>query len=259
VWQAVRFERAMAAGRTRPVLLECTRGTVARRERSRFVTKAIGLPEVYEFSLAHEFLGSRLAQLYGLKAPSAEVVMLSSSFLDVTRRDLEAAGLRLTPGLAVGSEFISDLLPFPVPVQLAEDELPDAAAIYVFDLLTQNPDRSVASPNCGRAARQLVPYDFESAFSFRFAIRKLEPWRVGDLVFARKHLFHDAVARVDVDWRAIVERFKTVTMTDVDRVCSTIPSVWAEVGKDVRTHIAAVLDHWLQFEQEITISLGNAR
>ena len=36
----------MAAGRTRPILLECVNGTTARRKRARFVTKAIGLPEV---------------------------------------------------------------------------------------------------------------------------------------------------------------------------------------------------------------------
>jgi hypothetical protein len=249
----------MPAGRTRPVLLECVRGTATRRERARFVTKAIGLPEVQPFSLAHEFLGSRLAQLYGLKAPGAEIVTLSSAFLDATRLDLEAARLRPQPGLAVGTEFVSDLLPFPVPVRLEDDEVVEAAAVYVFDLLTQNPDRSRTSPNCGRAARHVVPFDFETAFSFRFAIPRLDPWRVGDLAFARTHLFHEALVRSDIDWRAVFAQFSAVTMTAVTEVCSTIPGVWAEVGEDVRTHIAAVLDHWLQFEQEITISLGNAR
>jgi hypothetical protein len=223
------------------------------------VTKTIGLPEVQPFSLAHEFLGSRLARLYGLKAPQAEIVMLSHAFLDATRGDLDASRLRLEPGLAVGTEFVSDLLPFAVPVLLADDEVMEAAAIYLFDLLTQNPDRSLASPNCGRAARQVVPFDFETAFSFRLAIRKLDPWRVGDLPFARTHLFHEAVAQSGVDWRAVFDRFKAVPMSAVAEACSTIPGVWAEVGQDVRRHIGGVLEHWLQFEQEITISLGNAR
>jgi hypothetical protein len=214
---------------------------------------------VQQFSLAHEFLGSRLGRLYGLNAPISEVVSLSPLFVDATRGDLESAGVRLRPGTAVGTEFVSDLLPFPVPVQLVESELTDAAAIYLFDLMTQNPDRTRASPNCGRAAGVLIPYDFETAFSFRFAIRRLDPWRVGDLPFAKTHLFHEALVRSEVDWRTTFDRFKSVTMTAVAKVCSTIPDAWAEVGQDVRTHIAAVLEHWLQFEQEITISLGNAR
>lgn len=249
----------MPVGRTRPILLDCVRGTPARRERARLVAKGIGLPEVQPFSLAHEFLGCRLARLYGLMAPKAEIVTLSPDFLDATRGDLTAAGLRLEPGLAVGTEFIADLLPFPVPVQLADDEIVEAAAIYLFDLLTQNPDRSLASPNCGRAGRFVVPYDFETAFSFRFAIPRLDAWRVGNLAFARTHLFHDVLRQSDVAWRAVLDRFKTVTTTSVGEVCSTIPPVWAEVGEDVRTHITAVLDHWLQFEQEITISLGTTR
>ena len=80
-WQAVWFEGVMPAGRTRPLLLGCVRGNPARRERRRFVIKAIGLPEVESFSLAHEFLGCRLARAYGLAAPRAEVVELSAEFL----------------------------------------------------------------------------------------------------------------------------------------------------------------------------------
>ena len=223
------------------------------------MTKALGLPEVQPFSLAHEFLGARLARLFGLRAPRVEAIVISPAFLDATAGDLADARLRLSPGLAVGTEFIGDLLPFAVPVRLIEDEAAEAAAIYVFDALTQNPDRSIASPNCGRAARRVVPYDFETAFSFRLAIPRGDPWRVGGLPFLRTHLFHEVLRRSDVDWQPVFGRFRAVPLAAVTDVCSTIPDAWAEVAHDVRTHIAAVLDHWLQFEQEITISLGKAR
>jgi hypothetical protein len=249
----------MAAGRTRPILLECVRGTAARRERARFVTKGLGLPEIYAFSLAHEFLGGQLARLFGLNAPRVEVVTLSSPFIDATQGDLAAAGLQLRPGLAVGTEFIPDLLPYPVPVQLSDTELVEAAAIYAFDLLTQNPDRSTRSPNCGRVAYAVVPYDFEAAFSFRFAIGRPNPWKVGELPFARTHLFHRALRQSHVDWMTVFQRFKAVTTAGVAEVCSTIPPAWADVGEEVRTHVTAVLDHWPQFEHEVTISLGNTR
>jgi hypothetical protein len=139
VWRAVRFEKVMPVGRTRPILLECVRGTPDKRERARFVTKAIGLPEVHDFSLAHELLGARLARAYGLAAPMAEVVELSLEFLTAAQADLDEAGLRLNADMAVGTEFVPDLLPFPVPVRLADHELSEAAAVYVFDLLIQTP------------------------------------------------------------------------------------------------------------------------
>lgn len=85
------------------------------------------------------------------------------------------------------------------------------------------------------------------------------PWKVSELAFARAHLFHEALRQSDVDWTSVFQRFKSVTPESVSDVCSTIPSVWAQVAEEVRTHVTAVLDHWLQFEREITVSLGNTR
>lgn len=258
-WQAVRFERAMSAGRTRPVLLDCTKGTKARRQRARFVTKGLGLPEINEFSLAHELVGARLASALGLAAPASSVIVISPAFLEAIGRDLADAGVRLEPGLAGGSEFIPNLNPFPPRAQLSEDEIAEAAAIYAFDLLTQNPDRSLVSPNCGRAGRRLVPYDFESAFSFRLAVLKADPWRVGHLPFARQHLFYQAVRTAQVDWPAILQGFSAAPVRTVTDLCSTIPEPWTGVGQEILAHVASVLDHWPLFEQEVAISLGNVQ
>jgi hypothetical protein len=249
----------MAAGRTRPLLLECSRGRSARRERARFVTKAIGLPEVQPFSLAHEFLGSRLATTYGLPAPAAHVVSISQDFIAAAGPDLTEAGLHLAPGDAVGTEFVADLMPFPVPVHLAGDEVLGAAAIYVFDLLTQNPDRSATNPNCGRAGQRVVPYDFESAFSFRFALARVDGWRVAGLPFPKKHLFYRALKQCEVDLRTVLDHFSSVPLASLVDACSTIPQAWAEIGQEVLAHLTSVHDHWSEFEREITTSLGSSR
>jgi hypothetical protein len=222
------------------------------------VTKAIGLPEIQPFSLAHELLGSRLAVLYGLAAPTAHIVSISDAFIAAVGPDVAEFGLHLESGLAVGTEFIPDLMPFPVPVHLAGDEVVGAAAIYVFDLLTQNPDRSAASPNCGRAGQQVVPYDFETAFSFRLALSRVDAWRVADLAFPKRHLFYGALKRSDVNWRPVFGRFRSVPLGSLADACSTIPKVWADIGQEVHAHLASVHDHWSEFEQEITTSLGSS-
>jgi hypothetical protein len=128
----------------------------------------------------------------------------------------------------------------------------------VFDLLTQNPDRSAASPNCGRAGRRIVPYDFETAFSFRFAASRADGWRVAGLPFPKKHLFHRALKRSEVDWRTVFGRFRSVPLASLVEACSTIPSVWAEIGQEVLAHLTSVHDHWSEFEREITTSLGSS-
>ena len=108
-------------------------------------------------------------------------------------------------------------------MHLADHALAEAAAIYVFDLLIQNPDRSLTSPNCGRAGNRIVPYDFETGFSFRLAVGRPDPWMVGTLLFARNHLFHNALRTADVDWPSVFRRFRAVPTTRVADVCSTIP------------------------------------
>jgi hypothetical protein len=65
-------------------------------------------------------------------------------------------------------------------------EVTEAARIYAYDLITQNPDRRADNPNCGSYNGRLVAYDFEMAFSFLYAIPGTagEPWEVARLVFA---------------------------------------------------------------------------
>jgi len=254
-WRAVRLERVMAAGRTRPLLLECARGSGARQERWRFVIKAIGLPEVQQFTLAHEFLGSRLAQACGLSAPSCEVVELTPEFLAVVAQDLQQSGVRAISGRAVGVAFVPDLIPFPTPAKLTNDEVSQAARIFAFDLMTQNPDRSLTSPNCARVGARVVPYDFESAFSFRFAIGNEAPWLVSGLPFVRRHLFFDELSHADVEWESLMVDLSTSVQASFSNVCSTIPNEWREIGEDVRAHIAAVLEHWSEFVHEVVNSL----
>ena len=141
---------------------------------------------------------------------------------------------------------------------VAGDEVLGAAAIYVFDLLTQNPDRSAASPNCGRAGHRVVPYDFETAFSFRFAVPRVDGWRVAGLPFTKKHLFHGALKRSTVDWRTVFDRFRSVPLASLADACSTLPQAWVEIGQEVLAHLTSVHDHWSEFELETTISLGSS-
>jgi hypothetical protein len=247
----------MGAGRTKPLLLECELMSGSGMTRARFVTKMMGLPEVHDSSLCHEFLGGRMAKLFGVRAPEIQLIHVSSELIDAIRHDFELE-FPLTPGLAVGSEFITNLQPFPGTPILAEDEVTDAARLYAFDLLTQNADRRAASPNCGRAGGAIVAYDFENAFSFRLALERPDPWRVSALSFCRGHLFFGELQKRRPEWQLALAPFFSVTRESVSNVCSTIPDTWRVGGSAIDTHIAAVLPHWPEFLRELDRSLGES-
>jgi hypothetical protein len=259
VWEAVRFEAVLKAGRTRPILLECQQRSRGSTRRERFVTKAIGLPEVHDFTLCHEFVGASLARLAGLAAPQPALVSISEEFLEATQPDLERERVRPSAGLGVGSMFVPHMQPFPASANLLEAEVVDAARVYAFDLLVQNADRRAASPNCGRASGRIVPYDFEGAFGFRFALSRREPWRVSALGFASQHLFHSELRQSVLDWPEILSSFVPLTRASLAELCGTLPSDWTAIGADVQAHIEAVLTHWPQFSDEVAATLGDHR
>lgn len=225
----------MPTGRTKPLLLECAHVDGDTERRCRYVVKAIGLPEVFDFTLCHELIGCRLARLFGLAAPNSALVNLTPQFLDAVGDDLERAGLQPIPGLAVGVEHVRNLYAFPASPTLGENEIVEAARIYAFDLATQNPDRTARWPNCGRAPDGLVPYDFENAFSFRFALLKPEPWEASRLGFAKQHLFHGQLSSADVDWASVFGPMAAAGIKPIETVCGTIPDSWRPIGDDIGT------------------------
>ena len=157
----------MSTGRTRPLLVSCVLAGVAdpegdqavAAERQTMVTKAIGLPEVTETSLFAEYFGSILATEFGIDAPRAVLVDLSPDLFAAAEAQLARWRVQPRAGRAVGLEQRRGLLPLDrfTPIK-TDSEVAEAARIYAFDLITQNPDRRTDNPNCGslwRSARRI--------------------------------------------------------------------------------------------------------
>src|SRR4051812_810122 len=89
---------------------------------------------------------------------------------------------------------------------MSQDQIQDAARIYVFDLLVQNADRRSDNSNCMVVARQLAAIDFESSFSFLYPIigNSAHPWEVSRHGIASRHLFHRDLNAADVEWAVLV-------------------------------------------------------
>lgn len=246
----------MRGGRTKPLVVDCESSEGSSVRRQRFVVKALGLPEVQEFTLCHELFGSCLAKLTGVNVPTPALIDISEAFVAANEAVLASDGLRLSSGLAVGSSLIRGLTPMPRNVTLRPEDLEDAAGIYALDMAIQNPDRSALNPNCGFAEGRIVAYDFESAFSFRFLIGpRPAPWEVKRFGFQTGHAFFNALRRQPVNWAPLLERWDVPITAELSALCATIPEGWRSPASDILQHLDDVLEHREVFADELRGSL----
>ena len=261
VWEAERIESCLSGGRTRPLLVSaCLRGAADQPvEHREMVVKALGLPEVTEIGLFSEYFGTELAVEFGIDAPAPAIVDLPVELIEAATDDLGRWGLTPRAGRAVGVEFRRGLAPLSrfVPVR-GDAELADAAQIYAFDMLIQNPDRRADKPNCGNFKGRLVAYDHEMAFSFLYpVVGALNPWQVPP--FARQHIFRAALCaaarKAPLDWtpvRAGVTRLNQ----GVDELAQFLPDEWQTHAVSVIGHVHAVAARLPVFEDELRRSLA---
>jgi hypothetical protein len=175
----------LSSGRTRPLVVECSRSHTLvtdedsqtssdQKESSLLVVKGFDLPEITSFGLFSEVFGNQLARGFGIDTPAPTLVHLSIPFVEATNFVLRREKLALRPGIASGCEYFRGYSNVSTQ-SLSSDELEQAIRIYGFDLLAQNPDRTVLRPNCATRSRRFKVFDFEMAFSFVRSISKEVP------------------------------------------------------------------------------------
>lgn len=176
-WEAQRLEHVLSSGRTSPLVVECSRSQTPIADEdiqassdlnrsSLFVVKGFKLPEVTNFGLFSEVFGNQLARSLGIDTPAPCLVHLSVPFVEATNLVLVRQKLALRPGIASGCEYFSRGYSNVSAQSLSPGEFAQAIRIYGFDLLVQNPDRTVVRPNCAARGGQIKLFDFETAFSF---------------------------------------------------------------------------------------------
>ena len=183
IWEAERLEDVLGNGRTQPLVIGCVRRTTTATgadelgpgggsgSRRSMVVKSLGLPEVTQGGRCAELFGNLLARELGVDTPAPALVDLAPEFIEAIKPALSPRGLHPLPGLAAGCEYFQGGFASAVRgAKLAPEELAQAARIYAFDLLVQNPDRRPEKPNCAQRGVRFIAYDFEMAFSFLLVI-----------------------------------------------------------------------------------------
>ena len=261
-WVARRLERPMS-GRTSPLVLFCAPAgpttTDPEDEASRsLLVKAVGLPEVTAHALFNEAVGNLLARRLGLEPPEVGLTILTEQFVRAVERQLANYGLRIEPGVGVGTKFVTGLANFVPGAAPTPDELEQMTSLYAFDMLVQNPDRRVDNPNCGSKDGRLVPYDFEMCFSFVMALGSPDPCAISTNGLALRHCCHGALRsrKASVSWKPILNALESLTDEELQQIASAVPSEWQNAADRVCAHMSTVRDKLDVVELELQRSLG---
>jgi hypothetical protein len=252
-WEAIRLDHILKSGRTHPVVLDCIHPD--KNEQRLMVVKALGPKEITETGLICEMFGNLVARELGVVTPEPALVNISTQMADALRPRLREP---FQPGIAVGSEFIragmTSVLPYS---NLTPEEMKQAADLYAFDLLTQNPDRMSSNPNCAFIGKDIFAYDFESCFSFIYAILTAEqPWEVSKHGWARKHIFYSSLHKKEVNWKPFLNATSLLTEVKIDELISLLPGTWHSKTIKIRGHLLVVAAHLKEFEMELQRSIA---
>ena len=193
---AVRFDRWLKTGRTRPFLAVALGPEDSQVE---VVVKLSGMCERGIAALISEAVAAMFGRDLGLPIPQPYLVGIDAEFAaalpDVELRRVAEGSL----GWNFGSERLSPgYMSVPVGKRCPQELIPIAAEVFAFDAMIQNPDRRPENPNCLLKQGQLAIFDHELAFSVEGILNWKPPWEPESLEFMRrgpgKHLFLDQLS-----------------------------------------------------------------
>lgn len=251
---ATEFIRPLAYGRTQPLLLACES---EKGERLEVVVKLRGR-EMGERAQIAELTAAQLADDLGLDVPRAAVVEIPPGFEAIVADPSVAGAILASGGSNFGSVHLgpgfTTWLPDRPPHGVQRDQ---AATIYAFDALIQNPDRRRANPNLWARSDRLGVYDHELAFSFLSGMLiggAPRPWHLADQAtqfrFLEGHIFHQVLRGGTVDLDDFAGRLGSITDERLQEYAAAVPPEWRD-GNDFCEQIAEYLSEARQERQKL--------
>lgn len=191
--------------------------------------------------ILYEFFASRLASHFALRTPAVASVLISRKFIDALRflqssDPLRYATIKDSEGFNFGSEWLgSGMSTWPIDASIPPGLIEQAAAIFAFDCMIDNDNRSAVNPNLLASADSFVIFDHELAFQFlgRPATKRGNfGWR--DAIDERKdHPFFRGLKGVPVELSAFKFRLNGLTEHALAGICGSMPKAFAggELGR----------------------------
>jgi len=253
---ATQFIRRLNVGRTEPLLLgaEDLAGNL-----QEVVTKLQSVHMSASAQIA-ELVSASLASFLGINVPRAAIVNIPAGFELIVPPSLQAA-IQASLGLNFGSIHLgSGFMTFPMHYGLQRQYLSQAAAIFAFDLLVQNPDRRTENPNVWMRSDAVGIFDHEQAFSFLHlpVIGGVKlPWKIGDqadsFAFMKNHVFFSQLRGTNPTLHDFEERLAALSNAVIDMLMQPVPSEWQRSNtlcEQIREYLSEARDnceHFLNF------------
>ncbi len=247
---AVRFDKVMGSGRTKPCLLTAA---YPDGDEVEVVTKFAAGCDTGLRALMTEALTALLAIDLGLLVPEPFLVRVEADFA-ASIPDLE---VQSRARASVGWNYGSKKLPpgfstYPAGKPLPHTLIATAAEVLAFDVFTENPDRTVRNPNLLLRGEEIAIYDHELAFFMEGIIGWKPPWSPGAVRFPRdesvehRHVFAEQLRGRDFDLDRLVGAFDAISDDRLTEYGDALPEEWVGDGlvlNRILEYIAELRDH----------------
>jgi hypothetical protein len=234
---AVEYVRPMESGRTSPLLVRCARDDASVVE---VVVKFSGFCDQREENLAMEAVAACLAADLGLPIPEPFLVSIQDEWADLVPVAERKSRILDSSRVAFGSRLVTGGYATWTPdTRISEGMADTAAAIFVFDAITQNPDRRSENPNCLVRGENIRIIDHELAFGQGIILGWRPPWSVGGLNWLERkgaHIFRADLRRSGgVDYDAIKAMWLNVEDNRLKAYKGAVPADWAAAANRVQS------------------------
>lgn len=229
--EAVQFHAVMTSGRTSPLRLTCER---IDGEQIDVIAKFVGGQHCTKNSLCSELIAAQLAADLGLPVPPPLLVVWGDDFASSIHDEAAKTILAASRPPAFGSAYFSGgFTVLNSARKFADDEQRQMAlAIFFFDALIGNADRSTAKPNMVVRGDQYRIFDHELSFLDHQLIAKPPaPWVVGGFnpsLTPRKHIFaaplHKDMAKLD--FASLRDIWAGLSDAKIEAYEASVPAAW---------------------------------
>jgi hypothetical protein len=234
------FVKAFYTGRTCPCLMLCVDEEGSLIET---VVKLLAGKESSHTGLICELMASFFAQDLDLLVPEPFLVEVEADFYKGIFDQELSERFRTSVGLNFGSKFLEPgYATWPQERTIPGSLIQDAAEIFAFDLMIQNPDRRRDKPNLLRKGDELVIFDHEMAFSFFYSLVPEEyPWEGKGINYIRDHVFYDGLRRREVSFERLQGALEAINERRLAMYAEAVPEEWRNKSRDTVERIEEYL------------------
>lgn len=208
--EALEAYQPFSSGRTRPNLV---RGVCRQTgERSEYVVKFKGSPQMFPGSSGKELLGAFIALQVDLQVAAPAIVHISADFVDTMEPGHENIAVAAK---SIGFNFATGYMGLGYQEPMQGQKFPDEVLqklmdLFAFDVFISNPDRRVGKPNFITNGQDIFVYDHEMAFSFLEVLfgGSIEPWLIpdADVYWIGNHFSYSMLKGRNINFTGFAER-----------------------------------------------------